>query len=209
MTLQSNRLNNLNLELIQVRSERAGAEARLEIAKGLRGSGRGMDALGEVLRSPVIQGLRQQEAQLSRSVQDLQSSGAIQNIQLSSLKTQLSSVQQQMNDEMERIIGSLGSEVEVALRREKSVEDAIAEAWQKTAEESKAVVKLQQLEREANANRLIYESFLNRYKQTIEQEGYVVPEARLISKAELPTHSTGKNPFALLVFGMIGGASAD
>jgi capsular exopolysaccharide synthesis family protein len=206
MTLQGNRLNALNLQLIQVRAERAAAEARIEVARKYRASDVGADAFADVLRSSVVQNLRQQGAQIERAIQDLNNSGATQSAQFSSLKVQQESLQRQMNDEISRIIESLASEVEVILRREKDIERSIAETWERTAQESKDLVRLQQLEREANANRTIYESFLNRYKQTIEQEGFVAPEARLISSAEVPMKASGTNPLATLVFSLMAGA---
>ncbi len=203
MTLQANRLNALNLQLIQVRAERAAAEARIDVARQYRVSETGGDAFAEVVRSPVIQNLRQQGAQIERAIQDLNNSGATQSVQLSSLKVQQASLRRQVDDEISRIVDSLASEVEVILRRENDLERAIAETWERTAQESKNLVRLQQLEREANANRAIYESFLTRYKQTIEQEGFVAPEARLISAAEVPVSASGRNPLAMLIFSVM------
>jgi len=205
MTLQSNRLNALNLQLIQVRSERAAAEARIEVARKYEASDAGGEAFADVMKSPVIQNLRQQSAQVERSIQELNNSGATQSAQLSSLKVQQAALKQQIDNEVSRIIDSLASEVDVILRREKDIEQEIAETWGRTAQESKDLIKLQQLQREANANRSIYESFLNRYKQTIEQEGFVAPEARLISTAEIPVNPSGRNLAAMLVFSLIGG----
>lgn len=69
-----------------------------------------------------------------------------------------------------------------------------------------AKVQLDQLEREATANRAIYESYLKRYKQTIEQDGLAAPEARLISRAQPPRAPSGPGLFPLLALATVVGS---
>jgi polysaccharide biosynthesis transport protein len=66
-------------------------------------------------------------------------------------------------------------------------------------------VRLMQLQREADANRSIYETFLARYKQAAEQESLAVPDARLISRAEPPTDPIYPNMLRFLLLGTLGG----
>jgi Mrp family chromosome partitioning ATPase len=66
-------------------------------------------------------------------------------------------------------------------------------------------MRLIQLQREADANRSIYETFLARYKQAAEQESLAVPDARLISRAEPPEHPASPNELRFLVLGTFGG----
>jgi Mrp family chromosome partitioning ATPase len=66
-------------------------------------------------------------------------------------------------------------------------------------------VRLIQLQREADANRSIYETFLARYKQAAEQESLAVPDARLISRAEPPQRPIYPNMLRFLLLGTIGG----
>lgn len=49
-----------------------------------------------------------------------------------------------------------------------------------------AAARLRTLEREAQASRALYETVLVRYKETSEQQGLQQPDARLISRAEVP-----------------------
>ncbi|MEM6306431.1 MAG: polysaccharide biosynthesis tyrosine autokinase, partial [Pseudomonadota bacterium] len=58
---------------------------------------------------------------------------------------------------------------------------------QQIATQSKDLVTLQQLEREAEASRLIYEFFLNRLKETSVQEGIQQADSRVLSRAVVPT----------------------
>src|SRR5262249_52469087 len=66
-------------------------------------------------------------------------------------------------------------------------------------------VRLVQLQREADANRSIYETFLGRYKHALEQESLAVPDARLISRAEPPPDPVSPNKLRFLLLGTFGG----
>lgn len=69
------------------------------------------------------------------------------------------------------------------------------------------VKNLNELEREVEANRSIYDSFLKRYKATIEQEDLAGPEAQLISEAEPPSRPSTPKILPLLALGIFVGAA--
>lgn len=203
--LQVQRLEGLNRELAAARASRAGAEARLEIARGLaQDNGAGSGTFAEVLGSPVIQLLRKDQAQYSRELVALEDAGASKSTQIPALKSQLASLQQQIAAETERVLLSLSSEVDVARRKEEVLTREFNDLQTSYGGLSQAMIHVKQLEREAEANRAVYESFLNRYKQTLEQDGLAAPEARLVSRAEPPRRpSTARLP--MIVFGLAGG----
>ncbi|MBS7702128.1 GumC family protein [Chelatococcus asaccharovorans] len=204
--LQVQRLDALNRELVIARASRAGAEARLATARQLAqdDTGTGAATFPEVLNSPVIQLLRKDQAQFSRELMSLESAGASKSAQIPALKSQLEALQRQIATETERVLLSLANEVDVARRKEEALASEFGALQASNAASSDALIHVKQLEREAEANRAVYESFLNRYKQTLEQEGLATPEARLVSRAEPPRRpSTARLP--MLVFGLVGG----
>ncbi len=186
-TLETQRINALNIELVQARSSRADAEARLDTAKALSQNEGGLDNFAQVLGSASIQALRAEQAKLERSLSELQDTGAVKSSQLPSLESQLASLRQQIAAEVQRVLKSLDNELDVARRKESALQAAFHEAEADLTNTSDARVQLNQLEREATADRTIYETYLNRYKQTIEQQGYAVREARMVSEAEPPS----------------------
>ena len=69
-----------------------------------------------------------------------------------------------------------------------------AELSEKIARQSQDLVALEQLEREAAANRQIYEYFLGRLKETSVQEGIQQADARLMSAAMIPEVPSAPRP---------------
>lgn len=193
-----------NEELAVVRTALAGAQARLETVRRLAHDDN-LPSLAEFLDSPAIQALRTERARLERELETLQSSGAVKNRQVAALTSELISLRQQIADEVGRIVESLANETAIAEQKRTGLELRLREAEEDLAEANHAALTAAQLEREANANRMIYESYLVRYKQTIEQDGFVMPEAHTISRAEPALARAAPRFSNWLLLGLAGG----
>ena len=89
--------------------------------------------------------------------------------------------------------------------QEKTVRDTIVELEKKQDAQAKTLVQLRQLQREAEASRLIYEFFLSRLKETSVQEGIQRPDARILTEAEVPNAPSSPNRGVTLMAGGGGG----
>jgi uncharacterized protein involved in exopolysaccharide biosynthesis len=208
ITSEGQRLAGINVELAAARSQRAGAEARLSAARDLGANGLKNASFTEALGSPLIQALRTRASEISREIGEIEAAGASMSADLPAQRTQLLAVHKQIDGEIALVIASLANEVEVARRKERALEAETVKVEARVAHESAGRVQLNKLQREAVANRTIYESFLNRYKQTIEQQGLASPDAMLLSSAEVPTRPASPRLLPLLALGMTLGALA-
>jgi uncharacterized protein involved in exopolysaccharide biosynthesis/Mrp family chromosome partitioning ATPase len=210
-TLLAQQIAGLNTELARLRAQLAGSIARLATALDMSKSGSGL-ALAEVLNSPAIQQLRTEESRVKRLLAGISESGATKNPQIPELKSQLETLQAQIDAEVAQIVGSLRNEIEITKRQQAGVEASLGQLQTEMSSANGAIVQADQLDREAGANRAIYESYLTRYKQTIEQDGIATAEARIISRA-VPSWSRSSPKASTwllggLVFGLGGGALA-
>jgi capsular exopolysaccharide synthesis family protein len=205
---QTQQIARLNDELTALRTRMAGSVARLDTAEQMQKEG---DVLGlsEILTSPSVQALRAEQARVERAIADIDKSGALMNAQLPQLMSQRASLKDQIANEVTQVINSLRSEIVVNNKQQSEVEADLKDLEAAMSKTSQAQVQLSQLDREATANRVLYESYLARYKQTIEQDGIATAEARLISRAMPSEHPTSPNAklwaVAGLVFGACGG----
>ncbi|MFC1797340.1 polysaccharide biosynthesis tyrosine autokinase, partial [Pseudomonadota bacterium] len=87
---------------------------------------------------------------------------------------------------IERIIIGLEQEAEFAYAGVNSLEVSLGVARGETSEQNKEAIQLRALQREAAANRALYETFLNRFKETSSTQGLETTEARVLSRAEVP-----------------------
>ncbi|MEW9613889.1 exopolysaccharide transport family protein [Shinella sp. S4-D37] len=206
-TLLSQQIGGLNTELAKLRAQVAGATARLETALDVS-EGESSLALSEVLNSAAIQQLRTEEARLKRALATISESGAVKNPQIPELTSQLETIQAQISMEVSQIVESLRNEIEVSKRQQAGLEASLRQMQKEMSAANGAIVQADQLDREASANRAIYESYLARYKQTIEQDGIAMAEARIISRAMPSSSRTSPDGPAWLLGGGLFGLAA-
>jgi capsular exopolysaccharide synthesis family protein len=68
-------------------------------------------------------------------------------------------------------------------------------------------VRLRELQREADANRTLYETFLARYKETNAQESLALPNSRMVSKADIPVQPSFPKTILILALAVALGLS--
>jgi uncharacterized protein involved in exopolysaccharide biosynthesis len=112
--------------------------------------------------------------------------------------SQLGELNRQIETERKRNIESAKSEYESLLEQQKALEAQLKSAEQEFLVDGQALVKLQELQRDADANKNIYEQFLSRYKTTNEQRLLQTSQAKIASPATPPVRSTRPSLLLLL-----------
>ena len=103
---------------------------------------------------------------------------------------------------MAKIAGSYKSEYEIAAAREASIRKSLDSAIADTRLTNQAQVSLSELESNAATTKTMYENFLQRYMEAVQEQSFPISEARLISPADPP--STRSHPNSLLVLAVAG-----
>jgi capsular exopolysaccharide synthesis family protein len=192
-------LSELNSQLIIARAERAEVEARLtQLRRLLAGGGQGVNTASEVLSSTLIQQLRAQEAQALSRQSELAVEYGPKHPRMLQVQAEIAEVRERIRTEIERIVVGLENEAEFTRTRVASLETSLSEAQGQTSEQNKEAIQLRALQREAAANRALYETFLNRFKETSTTQGLQSSDARVISRAEVPAGPSYPNRKRLL-----------
>ncbi len=202
--LKSEELSELNTQLILASAARAEAQARLEGARELLSSPSGIESSAEVLSSPLIQQLREQEVQLRRRMTELSADLLPQHPDMVALRAELEDLKSAIAAEVDKIVRKLKNEVQVAAARERELRRSIERLKAEVGKARQREGELRALEREAAANRSLLENFLVRASEADARGGRPVqrPEARIISRAETPESPSfpQKGPMLFLAF---------
>lgn len=209
VTVSEQQMSELNAQLILARTALAEARAKYDRARQIRSSGGSIESMADVVQSGTISQLRQKQAELARELANLSSRYGPRHPEVVNAEAQRRDIEGQIGSEITRIIGSLQNNVSVAETRVASLEQSLRDIRGETGESGQAMVQLRELEREAAANRAVYESFLNRFKETSQQQDLQVPDSRIISPATSPispSHPRKALSFALalVLSGMLG-----
>lgn len=187
VTLASQQASELNSQLILSRGQRAEADARLRQVQGLLGSSSSVESVAEVLASPLIQRLRSQEAEIQRRAAELSQEYGEKHPRMINIRAEIDDIRAKIAGEVNKIVQGLRNEVAVARARETALENSMRGLEVRVASLNEREVQLRALEREAKANRELYETFLSRFKETTEQQEFQKPDARVISRADRPS----------------------
>jgi capsular exopolysaccharide synthesis family protein len=205
-TIAGQQLSQLNSQLIGARNKRLQLEARLQSVRQTAENDHDRGMVSDVLISPTVDALRMKLTQAIADAQLLQEDLGPRHPLRLSVEAQVAVLKQQLGAEIERARRSLENEVIAARNEEAQLEALLRADKGRYGEGGEAVVRLNQLQREAEANRTLYESLLNRYKQTVEQDTLATAEARLISEAVPPGSPAGPRKLPILLLGLIVGA---
>lgn len=186
-TITAQQAAELNQKLIVARVEQGGADARLNQAQALLGSSLGASAAGEVLNSLLIQNLRKEEITLAGRAADASTRLGPEHPDRRKAEAELIEVRARIREEVEKIVQALTGEARIARARVASLEQNLKRAQQGLNNLNEAEVKLKALEREASANRGLFETFLLRFKETSDQKGLDQADARILALAKMPT----------------------
>ena len=197
-TIPADRAADLNTQLSQARADRLRAEVNLQIAEES-----GAERLPDALATKRLEKLREELGHISLGLTELGDHGAFYKMRDN--EAQAAALRVQMKEEMNRIVGGLSSEVVAARQKENQLDRSFHEMEGQLGEAGHSNLQLVQLQREADANRSIYETFLTRYKQTLQQESLAVPDARLISQAVPPEEPVYPNMLRFVLLGTFGG----
>lgn len=187
-------LSELNSQLITVKAQRAELEVRLEqINRLLASDSPRIETAAEVLASPLVQQLRNQEAEVLARASELSVEYGPKHPRMLQVNAEVNEIQQRINDEFKKIALGLENELELARTREASLEENLGEAERQAGLKSREAIQLRALEREAAANRALFETFLNRFKETSSTQGMETSDSRVISPAEVPRGASYPN----------------
>jgi exopolysaccharide transport family protein len=201
--LTEQEISNLNQQLALVKVQQAEAEARLSTARAQLAHGSSGDDVGEALGSTVIQGLRGQRTEVTRKLAELRSKYGLRHPEVLKTQGELADIDNQIQTEIKRIVSNMEAQAQVARQRTASLEASLAASRGTLVGNNRAAVRLHEMERDADSVRGLYESFLNRFKQTNAQEGTEISDARKISPAKLPDKPSSPNVPLNLAIGFV------
>ncbi|MBR0750706.1 polysaccharide biosynthesis tyrosine autokinase [Bradyrhizobium jicamae] len=205
VTVNDQQITDLNGKLIAARAATAEARAKYDQVQQIAKSGGDPGGINAAISSDMITKLRTQYADIAKNEADLSSKYGARHPLVANVRAQLKDTQRLINEEIRRIVDSTQHDYDVARSREASLSKSLDELQGVSSTSGQAQVRLHELQREAEANRTLYESYLARSKETTAQESLEMPDSRVVTKAGIPiSPSWPKKPLILGLAVMLG-----
>jgi uncharacterized protein involved in exopolysaccharide biosynthesis len=183
-SLVGQQLTELSSQVSAARAQKADTEARArQIREALR-SGQSLDS-SDVANSELIRRLSEQRVTLRAQLAEQSSTLLPQHPRIKEMRAQIADLDQQIRAEGDRLVRSLESEAKVAGARLETLSSNLEQFKRQTASTSDQDVQLRALEREAKAQRDLFESYLAKYREATARDSIAAApaDARIISRA--------------------------
>ncbi|QOZ32126.1 lipopolysaccharide biosynthesis protein [Bradyrhizobium sp. CCBAU 53421] len=184
-TTQQLRVTDLTQQVAAARARTEEAKARYEqLQRDLKANVDGP------VKQDLLSALRAQRSALNDQIAQKRGVLGDRHPDLVMALSQLSDLNRQIDIERKKNIDTAKSEYEAQRDQQKALEDQLKAVESQILVDGQALVKLQELQRDADANKNIYEQFLSRYKTTDEQRLLQSSQTKVASPATPPIRST-------------------
>jgi uncharacterized protein involved in exopolysaccharide biosynthesis len=183
-SLSNQQLTELSSQVSAARAQKADAEVRARMIREALRSGASLEST-DVGNSDLIRRLSEQRVTLRGQLAEQSSTLLPQHPRIKEMRAQIADLDQQIRAEAEKIARGLENEAKVAGGRLESLTANLDQLKRQTASSSDQDVQLRALEREAKAQRDLFESYLAKYREATARDSIAAApaDARVISRA--------------------------
>ena len=200
--ISDQQLSASNQRLAAARALTLDAQAKYDQIEASRRASTDAGAIPEALQSPTIANLRAQYADARKRYAELTGELGPRHPSLRQIEKQVEDLRRTVNEEVDRFTQSARNDLTRARDYEASLNKALEAQKRQSVQMSQASVRLRELERDVEAGRDVYQSFLKRSRETEEQETLNTSSARIIGEATVPQRRVF--PPAMSLIAMIG-----
>ncbi len=186
-------LDQLGVALAKARADTSQAKARLDRIERVLEQRTDKESFSipdpvvtDALSNPVITKLRQQFLDDQNKESEWSARYGADHQAARNLRAEMAALQRAIWDEISRIGESYKSELQIAKSQEESIDKRMGEVFQQSGSTRQSQVRLRELETAANTYRGIYETFLSRFTQSVQQQSFPSTEARVVTLASPP-----------------------
>jgi succinoglycan biosynthesis transport protein ExoP len=194
------KITELSSQLVILRAATADANARFDRINEVIKSGSVNATVTDTLKSEVVTRLRSQYFEIAFREADWSSRYGKEHLAAVGLRRQMQDIRDAIFDEVKRLAETYKSDLDIARQREDDVKKDLSKAITENQNSDSAEITLRQLEANAQSYKKLYDNFLQRYTESVQQQSFPISEARLISPATPPTGKS--SPKTLLILGV-------
>ena len=199
----------LSSQLVIARANTAETRARLDRIESVLKTDSPGASIGatvtDTLKNEVVSKLRSQYLDLAAKEADWTVKYGHDHLAVVNVRNQMREIRNAIFQELKRLGETYKSDYAIAQQREEGVKNELAKAVAQSQATDEKSVTLRELQSTAQTYKSLYDNFLTRYMEAVQQQSFPITEARLISTATRPLFkSHPRTRFILMVAGLGG-----
>jgi capsular exopolysaccharide synthesis family protein len=179
------RLTDLNAALTKAKTDRINKEALYNQLQAAQASG-ALDSYPSVLANEYIQKLKTELADAQANVSTLSQRYDERHPEMIKARSAAVASEAKLKGELAKVVDSVKNEYQASLSQERSLQGALDNQKGEALTQNRKGIELGVLQREAESNKQIYESLLQRTKETGISSELRATNVRVVDPAEVP-----------------------
>jgi capsular exopolysaccharide synthesis family protein len=201
------RLTDLNSALTKSKTERINKEALFNQLKAAEAGGT-LDAIPAVLSNDYIQKLRSDVADLQRQQAQLSERYGERHAEMIKVRTAIELADAKLKNELSKTVEAVKNEYQSALAEERSLQSALESQKAEALSLNRKGIEYGVLQREAESNKQIYESLMQRTKDAGISSERRATNIRVVDAAEVPRSPISPNLRRAVLLSLVSGLIA-
>lgn len=199
------KLADLNAAVTRAKTERLQKEAIYKQVTAIEGDRAALDTFPAVLSNAFIQQLKGQAADLQRQRSAMAEKYGDKHPEMIRLRSQIDQTDARIQGEIAKVVQAIRSEYEAARSQENSLVAALEQQKSEAMALSRKGIDYGVLQRDANTNRQMFDSLLQRAKETGVSAELRSTNIRVVDAATIPTSPVSPKKLLNLALAVFGG----
>ncbi|EXJ10789.1 tyrosine kinase [Nitrincola nitratireducens] len=181
LTVTASELSATSDRMIDARRNRAEAESEFRQVQAMRSGGwERLASIPAVLSNPLIQTFKAEEARARARVEELSGRYGARHPVMEAAQSDLNAARASLRTQVEQIVAGIERNYQLAVANEQSLRRSVEENKEQIQDISRKEFQLRELQREVDANRTLYDTFMTRLKETTATSDLETANARIV-----------------------------
>ena len=198
------KLADLNAAVTKAKTERLQKEAVYRQLDAAGTDGALLDTFPAILGNAFIQTQKSELAALQRQQAQLSERLGDRHPDMVKLKSAIQKTEAALRTEVAKVVAGVRTEYEAALAQEQSLSAALEQQKRESLAMNRKGIEYSVLEREVESSRQIYQSLMQRAKETSVTGELKSSNVRVVDRAEVPLRPVSPRPLVSLVLALFG-----
>ncbi len=203
--MNEQQLAEVNSQLVMAHAATAEAKARLDRMNDILKQDIPDANVTDALKNETIVKLRGQYVDMAAKESIWSTKYGPGHLAAVNLRTQMAEIRKNIQGELKRIQESYKSDYDIAVTREEAIKSSLANVVSESQLTNQAQIQLRELESNAQSYQAMYDNFLQRYMESVQQQSFPITEARIISPASAPLTKSSPKSLLILLLACVGG----
>jgi capsular exopolysaccharide synthesis family protein len=156
-----------------------------------------------VLQHQVIRDIKREQSAAERRVAELGKRYGPRHPKMIAAESDFSTANADLAREVRKVVSGISREYEIAQRNERQLQQDWEARKSEMQQFNRTEFRLQELQREVETNRQLYDIFFTRIKSVSETGGFEKPHARIVDRAMVPDTPVRPNKRLIIMLAML------